>query len=244
MPIHSSWSSLIKSLNSQYCKNSSRGASPPFKCKKAQSVFYALLNKKGWDDKKPAPKGDHSEEEWIKEAMDLLGSLDESIIEKMYTNLAVLTTKQRNKLPDSAFCDPANRRYPASDPAHIRNGLARIRQNTGDPKYKSILRCLIGRANKAGIKVSEDVKKGSDNDEKPTVDWTIYPDKDFALILPCGQKMFQFAYDGITSVELLADSLKTIDYTDELSDEDWYLTKRVLLERADEYLKEKKVNLK
>ena len=47
-----------------------------------------------------------------------------------------LTTKQRNKLPDSAFAIPEKRAYPVEDKAHARNALARVRR-FGTPKEKA-----------------------------------------------------------------------------------------------------------
>ena len=41
--------------------------------------------------------------------------------------MATLSTKQRKKLPDSAFCGPG-RTYPVPDISHARNALARIAQ--------------------------------------------------------------------------------------------------------------------
>lgn len=153
MPIHDSWSSTIQGLNNQYCKGKNDGAPAPFKCKKARQVFYAMIKKNGWDETKPRPsKGSKAWED--------------------AHDFKVLTTKARNKLKKSSFCDPENRRYPAHDAAHVRNGLARIQQNKSDPKYDSILRCLLSRAKKFGIKTT--VKKKGDNVQ--------YPDSDFALV--------------------------------------------------------------
>jgi hypothetical protein len=68
---------------------------------------------------------------------------------------AQLSYKQREKLPDSAFCGP-NRSYPAHDAAHVRNGLARLSQfGKGKKSYSRILACLRARAKKMGIEVSE-----------------------------------------------------------------------------------------
>jgi hypothetical protein len=42
--------------------------------------------------------------------------------------VAVLTTKARNKLADTMFAEPAERKYPVNDPAHAKNALARAAQ--------------------------------------------------------------------------------------------------------------------
>ena len=73
---------------------------------------------------------------------------------------AVLTTKARKKLPDSAFCGP-NRSYPAHDASHVRNGLARLAQFGGrySPAVRARIKaCLLRRAKRFGIKTSKDAE--------------------------------------------------------------------------------------
>lgn len=51
--------------------------------------------------------------------------------------MAVLTTKKRNDLPESAFAIPEKRAYPIHDKAHARNALARVAQyGTPDEKRR------------------------------------------------------------------------------------------------------------
>lgn len=67
-----------------------------------------------------------------------------------------LTSAERKKLPDSAFCGP-DRSFPAHDAPHVRNGLARLKQSSFPPATKSkILACLRKRAKKHGVEVSKD----------------------------------------------------------------------------------------
>jgi len=219
LPIHKSWNSLISELNSTYCKGKADGATPPFRCKKAQSVFYAIMKKNGWDEKKPRPNNAVDDAKMLKKSKDLITGKDISLSD---TNMARLTYKRKKNLPSTAFCDPENKKYPAQDAAHVRNGLARIAQNKNDPKYKSILSCLRKRAKKYGIKVS-------DNTEE-------YPDADFAL-LKDGERIFQHSENGVVNPELLLDSIRTIDYAEELTDEEWENTKINLLTIADEHIK-------
>ena len=238
MPIHESWGKLISSLNSTYCKGSSEGGSAPFKCKKSQSVFYAMINKRKLDEKKPMPK--HMTEDDINEFLcescmldskDLINT-DTDLLDsenQMTDDMAKLSYKARQKLSSASFCDPENRRYPAHDPAHIRNGIARIRQHPNDPKYGSILRCLIGRAKRAGIKVSEDVQKSTHSE--------VYPATDFALVRENGDKFLQFRENGILVADMLLDCLKTVDYLDELTDGEWETSKILLMKVAEEYVK-------
>jgi len=175
--------------------------------------------------------------EEIFKTKDLIESLQNDYDDK---DMAKLTYKQRKKLPKSAFCDPENRRYPAHDAAHdaahVRNGIARIRQHPGDPKYASILRCLMGRAKKYKIKVSESVRKSVQRKSEDPVDWVIFEDGDFALVKD-GERFLQWARDGILNPDLLLDSLKTVDYMDELSDENWKTAKEFLLDKAETYIK-------
>jgi hypothetical protein len=97
---------------------------------------------------------------------------------------AVLTTKSRKQLPDSAFCGP-NRSFPAHDAAHVRNALARLPQAKNfSPEQKSrILACVRGRAKKLGVEVGNDQleynklvelldKKLDDLSTKPSVNET------------------------------------------------------------------------
>lgn len=50
--------------------------------------------------------------------------------------MAELTYKQREKLPDSAFVFPRERKYPIHDIAHGRNALARVGAH-GTPAEKA-----------------------------------------------------------------------------------------------------------
>ncbi len=164
---------------------------------------------------------------------DLIESLQNDYGDK---DMAKLTYKQRKKLPKTAFCDPEKRRYPAHDAAHVRNGIARIRQHPKDPKYGSILRCLMRRAKKFKIKVSEGVKKSVQRKSEDPVDWIIFEDTDFALVKD-DERFLQWARSDVLSPELLLDSLKTADYMDELSDEEWKTAKTLLLDKAEAYIK-------
>jgi len=83
---------------------------------------------------------------------------------------AKLSYKQREDLPESAFCGP-DRSFPAHDAAHVRNGLARLPQSNFSSEEKAKIKgCLESRAKKYGIDVSsivseEDIVVG----EKPTL---------------------------------------------------------------------------
>lgn len=63
MPIHTSWSSMIRGMKNTYCKKGDKMKARPLtngkkisSCKKGWSVFFATLRKRGWDDTKPRPK--------------------------------------------------------------------------------------------------------------------------------------------------------------------------------------------
>ena len=89
---------------------------------------------------------------------------------------AVLTTKGRENLPASAFCGP-NRTYPANDAIHVRNALVRLSQFGGKLKpsvRKRIFSCLVGKAKKFGVTISDETKKKYRNigeSETSTDEW-------------------------------------------------------------------------
>ena len=57
---------------------------------------------------------------------------------------AAMSTKDKNKLPDSAFALPEDRAYPINDLAHARNALARVAQ-FGSAKEKSRVQSAVYR---------------------------------------------------------------------------------------------------
>lgn len=68
---------------------------------------------------------------------------------------AKLSYAERKNLSSSAFCGP-DRSFPAHDAAHVRNGLARLKNSHFSPAIKArIMACLRRRAKKFGIEVSE-----------------------------------------------------------------------------------------
>lgn len=72
---------------------------------------------------------------------------------------AALTYKQRENLPNTAFCGPS-RTYPAHDAKRVRAGLQRLSQFGGRLKpavRNSIFNCLKRRAKRMGITISDDV---------------------------------------------------------------------------------------
>lgn len=60
-----------------------------------------------------------------------------------------LTTKERNKLPKSAFGIPSKRAYPENDPIHARNAKARASQMVKKGKLSASSKAKIdAKANK------------------------------------------------------------------------------------------------
>ena len=57
--------------------------------------------------------------------------------------MAKLTSKQRNRLPDSAFAGP-DRSYPIENPSHARNALARASQHAS-PELKAKIKTKVRR---------------------------------------------------------------------------------------------------
>lgn len=77
--------------------------------------------------------------------------------------------KERKSLPDSSFCYVKTsdgkkvRKFPAQDAAHVRNGLARLSQSDLSAEEKAAVRkCLVSRAKKFGIEVSDRAKSTRD----------------------------------------------------------------------------------
>lgn len=62
--------------------------------------------------------------------------------------MAVLTTKQRKRIPKKNFAipskSPGSGSYPINDPAHARNALARVSQ-FGSPAEKAKVRAAVHR---------------------------------------------------------------------------------------------------
>ena len=53
-----------------------------------------------------------------------------------------LTTKAREKLPDSAFVFPDEEKYPIPDESHAQNALARVEQH-GTPEEKAKVKSKV-----------------------------------------------------------------------------------------------------
>lgn len=102
---------------------------------------------------------------------------------------AALSYATRKRLPGTAFCGP-NRSYPAHDAKRVRSGLQRLSQFGGRLKPATriaIARCLIRRAKRMGVEVTDVVrkkltkspkKKVSESVENQVIDWymtEIYP---------------------------------------------------------------------
>jgi hypothetical protein len=58
--------------------------------------------------------------------------------------MAQLTYARRERLPDSAFALPEERKYPVHDLAHARNALARVAQH-GTRKQQDVVRREVYR---------------------------------------------------------------------------------------------------
>ena len=82
-----------------------------------------------------------------------------------------LTYAERKHLPSTAFCGP-DRSFPAHDAAHVRNGLARLKNSHFSPAIKArIMGCLRRRAKKYGIEVSETEGIAVPEDRDAVIEW-------------------------------------------------------------------------
>lgn len=63
--------------------------------------------------------------------------------------MAKLTAKTRNKLPDSAFAEPKERKFPVEDKAHAKNAKARASMLKNEGKISESTKAKIdAKANK------------------------------------------------------------------------------------------------
>jgi hypothetical protein len=87
---------------------------------------------------------------------------------------AKLSYAERSKMPSSAFCGP-DRSFPANDAAHVRNGLARLKNSNFSPAIKArILACLRRRAKKYGIEVSETENIAVPEERDEVIKWYLH----------------------------------------------------------------------
>jgi len=82
-----------------------------------------------------------------------------------------LSYAERKHLPSTAFCGP-DRSFPAHDAAHVRNGLARLKQSKFSPAIRArILSCLRRRAKKYGVDVSESEEIAVPENRDAVIEW-------------------------------------------------------------------------
>lgn len=113
-----------------------------------------------------------------------------------------LTAKQRNNLPDSAFCGP-DRSFPAQDRAHSSNGLARLNQYKGPGNKDSIRACLQRKLKQQGG------KSGKENAEVLAV----LKDEKYKLEIPLiymGESVEE-TVSILSNLPLLEEDRKTIE---------------------------------
>jgi hypothetical protein len=68
-----------------------------------------------------------------------------------------MNTAQENRLADSAFAFPKERKEPLNDAAHVRNAIARFDQVEGvsDAERDQAWKRILAAAKKCGVDVSE-----------------------------------------------------------------------------------------
>jgi hypothetical protein len=82
-----------------------------------------------------------------------------------------LSYAERANLSASAFCGP-DRSFPAHDAAHVRNGLARLKNSHFSPAIKArIMACLRRRAKKYGIEVNESEQMAVPENRDDVIAW-------------------------------------------------------------------------
>jgi hypothetical protein len=77
---------------------------------------------------------------------------------KPYTEHGDLDTKDRNKLPDSAYAFPKQRKEPLTDARHVQNALARFDQvqDVSDAERDQAFANIRAAAKHYGVDVAED----------------------------------------------------------------------------------------
>ncbi|HEY2948282.1 MAG TPA: DUF6582 domain-containing protein [Micromonosporaceae bacterium] len=77
---------------------------------------------------------------------------------KPYTEHGNLDTKDRNKLPDSAYAFPKQRKEPLTDARHVQNALARFDQvqDVSDAERDQAFANIRAAAKHYGVDVAED----------------------------------------------------------------------------------------
>ncbi|MBV9101807.1 MAG: hypothetical protein JOZ46_12990 [Candidatus Dormibacteraeota bacterium] len=67
------------------------------------------------------------------------------------------TTKQRNRMPESAFAFPEQRKEPLSDASHVRNAIARFDQveDVSDAERDRAWKRILAAARQFDVEVSE-----------------------------------------------------------------------------------------
>lgn len=88
-----------------------------------------------------------------------------------------LTSKDRNKLPETAFCGP-DRSFPANDKSHVQNGLARLAGSKLSSSQKaSVKACLIRKGKAMGMKFSTEAANCAAKliDAAHRIEFNLYP---------------------------------------------------------------------
>jgi hypothetical protein len=77
---------------------------------------------------------------------------------KPYTEHGNLDTKDRNKLPDTAYAFPKQRKEPLTDARHVQNALARFDQvqDVSDAERDQAFANIRAAAKHYGVDVAED----------------------------------------------------------------------------------------
>jgi hypothetical protein len=92
---------------------------------------------------------------------------------KKTSGSTAMSTAQQNRLPDSAFAFPKERKEPLNDARHVRNAIARFDQveDVSDAERDRAWRRILGAAKKFDVEVAEkswrDLFKGGKAKKRP-----------------------------------------------------------------------------
>jgi peptidoglycan hydrolase-like protein with peptidoglycan-binding domain/ssDNA-binding Zn-finger/Zn-ribbon topoisomerase 1 len=149
----------VQDASNAKCENCGHGLAQARKAKFAKMREGALSEEQAREVLVLLPFAELSEDDHatvVRRATALLGLIEDSGDEEIDEALgeAVLTAKERKKLPQSAFALSGGR-YPIHDEAHARNALARVSQH-GTPEEQKRVRAAVCRRYP---KMCEDSKK-------------------------------------------------------------------------------------
>ena len=127
-----------------------------------------------------------------------------------------LDAESRNKMKDSSFGLPEERKYPLNDASHVKSAIAFFRYCPADKKH-SLARRIISAAKKFGVVVSKDSKVWKIAHE--AVMFEDEYDETAGIVLQEAERKKKDE-DDLLDDEINDDDVEPVDYTDSIDDID------------------------